>query len=150
MLLFSKKEQQTKEEGTTIIDKIQLSPISSKVSLSTSSFITSFVSFGKIFILNKTAGLHLTFYFYWVKWKSSSHSTSKEKRGKMMKWNKKKSFKDTFFQDFGKELKLQESNKTFYRLGHVALHLMLSKTHRAEWLSEINLNHWLIVILRNH
>lgn len=55
-------------------------------------------------------------------------------------------------QNLGKELKLEESeqNKTFYKLGHVALHLMLSNTHRAEWLSEINLNCWLLVILLNH
>lgn len=58
MLLSSEKEQRAKEEGTTITDKIQLSPISTEVSLSTSSFITSFVSFRKIFILNKMPGLH--------------------------------------------------------------------------------------------
>lgn len=60
--------------------------------------------------------------------------------------------KDTPFQDLRKELKLQESekNKTFYMLGHMARHLNLSKTHRAEGLSEINLNSWLIVILHNH
>lgn len=48
-------------------------PAAAKVSLSTSSFITSFVSFRKIFILNKTLGSHLPFCS--GKWKSSSHST---------------------------------------------------------------------------
>lgn len=49
---------------------------------------------------------------------------------------KQKSLLKTHFspQNLGKELKLEESeqNKTFYMLGHVALHLMLSHTHRAE------------------
>lgn len=150
MLLSSEKEQQAKEEGTTITDKIQLSPISTEVSLSTSSFITSFVSFRKIFILNKTPGLHWT--FYWLKWKSSSHFTFKEKRGKMVKSNKEVLKNHLFFLRPWERVEITgvRVKENILSTGPLALHLMLSKNNRAEWLSEINLNSWLIVILHNH